>query len=129
MNQDTQKRPFYSWVPSRENPETTARLLHTVVTLVSAQQHSINTEREKGAGSQHTVAGDALVVCVRGCPSPSIMPPCTRYVPPWWETSWPWRLPSCWLVLIWNRHITSGHSLGLTGVCMHHTSTHYATVG
>ena len=74
-------------------------------------------------GSKHTVAGDALVVWVRGCPSPSIMPPCTRYVPPWWETSWPWRLPSCWLVLICNRHITSGHSVWQVSACTRHQYT------
>ena len=36
---------------------------------------------------QLTVAGDALVVCVIGCPSPSMPCPCTRYVLPVWAIS------------------------------------------
>ena len=48
MNRDTQKRPFYSSVPSREPRNHRPPACSTQWwRLVSAQQHSINTERER----------------------------------------------------------------------------------
>ena len=63
------------------------KLLKKTCTKQTAFTWSFSPQGEQ----THTVAGDARVVCVSGVPSPSIVPPWMRYVPP----------PGCWMSCPW----------------------------